>query len=226
MYEDIMDIYVVEPGDTLDSIRYVRVSTNKLIQENELTDPSQLVPGQMIVIVSPVETHTVLEGETLESIAAFYNISISEILRNNQFLADMNYIIYPGLELNIRFDRAERLETYGYTNSFIDRKLLVKTLPYLTYLAIFNYQISDSGQIIQNGQDSDIVELATQYGVLPLLHLSAITVQGEFDVVTTYKVLTDENLQDIIIENILDIIRNKGYYGVIISAQYINDQNP
>ena len=221
-----MDIYVVEPGDTLDSIADMfGVSTNKLIQENELTDPAQLVPGQMIVIVSPVETHTVLEGETLESIAAFYNISISEILRNNQFLADMNYIIYPGLELNIRFDRAERLETYGYTNSFIDRKLLVKTLPYLTYLAIFNYQISDSGQIIQNGQDSDIVELATQYGVLPLLHLSAITVQGEFDVVTTYKVLTDENLQDIIIENILDIIRNKGYYGVIISAQYINDQN-
>ena len=67
--------------------------------------------------------------------------------------------------------------------------------------------------------------MATLYGVLPLLHLSTINVEGEFDIVTTYNVLIDENLQDIIIENILNIMRIKGYYGVIISAQYINEQN-
>ena len=220
-----MQIYVVKPGDTITSIANMfGISTDKLIRENELTDPLQLVPGQMIVIVDPIQTHTVLEGESLESIAALYNITISELLRNNHFLADMQYI-YPELELNINFNRTARLETYGYTNSFIDRDLLAKTLPYLTYLPIFNYRITDNGEIIQNGEDADIIEMATLYGVLPLLHLSTISIGGKFDIVTTYKVLIDEDLQDIIIENILDIMRDKGYYGVIISAQYINEEN-
>ena len=220
-----MNIYVVKSGDTIDSIANMfGVSADKLIRENELTDPSQLVPGQMIVVVYPTQTHTVLEGESLGSIAALYNITISEILKNNPFLADMQYI-YPGQKLNISFKRTGRLETYGYTNSFIDRDLLAKTLPFLTYLPIFNYQITDNGEIIENGNDSDIIEMATLYGVLPLLHLSAISVEGVFDVTTTYKVLIDEDLQDIIIDNALNIMRDKGYYGVIISAKYINKQN-
>ena len=220
-----MEIYVVKPGDTISSIANMfGVTTDNLILENELTEPSQIVPGQMIVIVHPTQTHTVLEGESLGSIAALYNITISELLRNNHFLADMQYI-YPELELNISFNRTARIETYGYTNSFINRDLLAKTLPYLTYLPIFNYIINVDGEIIQDGQDDDIIEMATQYGVLPLLHLSTITVQGEFDIVTTYKVLIEEDLQDIIIENTLNIMRIKGYYGVIISAQYINEQN-
>ena len=220
-----MEIYIVKPGDTIESIANMfGVTTDKLILENELDQPSQLVSGQMIVISYPTQTHTVREGETLESIAAIYNITIGELLRNNAFLPNIQGL-YPGLELNISFNRTRRIETYGYANSFINRNLLAKTLPYLTYLPIFNYRISESGQIIQDREDSDIIEMAIIYGVLPLLHLSTLTVQGEFDVVTTYRVLIDEDFQDIIIENTLKIIRNKGYYGVIISAQSIDEQN-
>lgn len=87
-----MDIYFVKPGDTLESIANMfGVSQDKLILENELTEPSQLVPGQMIVIVYPTQTHTVLEGESLGSIAALYNITISELMRNNHYIADMGY---------------------------------------------------------------------------------------------------------------------------------------
>lgn len=220
-----MDIYIVKPGDTIESIANMfGVTTDKLILENELDQPSQLVPGQMIVISYPTQTHTVREGDSLESIATLYNITIGELLRNNAFLANIQGL-YPGLELNISFNRTRRIETYGYANSFINRNLLAKTLPYLTYLPIFNYRISESGQIIQDGEDSDIIEMAIIYGVLPLLHLSTLTVQGELDVVTTYRVLIDEGFQDIIIENTLNIIRSKGYYGVIISAQSIDEQN-
>ena len=220
-----MDIYIVKPGDTIESIANMfGVTTDKIILENELDLSSQLVPGQMIVISYPTQTHTVREGDSLESIATLYNITIGELLRNNAFLANIQGL-YPGLELNISFNRTRRIETYGYANSFINRNLLAKTLPYLTYLPIFNYRISESGQIIQEGEDSDIIEMANLYGVLPLLHLSTITVQGEFDVVTTYRVLIDEDFQDIIIENTLHIIRSKGYYGVIISAQSIDEQN-
>lgn len=122
-----MDIYFVKSGDTLESIADMfGVSTDKLILENELVEPSRLVPGQVIVITYPTQSHTVMEGESLGSIASLYNITISEILRNNHFISDMEYI-YPGQVLNISFNRRARLETYGYTNSFIDRDLLAKT---------------------------------------------------------------------------------------------------
>lgn len=221
-----MNIYIVEPGDTLESFADMfGVSTEKLIRDNELDLPSQLVPGQMIVIVYPTQVHTVMEGESLESIAALYNITISEILRNNPFIADMQYILYPGLQLNISFNRTARIETFGYTNSFINRDLLAKTLPYLTYLPIFDYIIDENGEIIEEGPDDDIIEMATLHGALPLVHLSTITVQGELDAVTSYRILIDEDFQDIIIENVLNIIRDKGLYGVVISAQITDEFN-
>ncbi len=208
-----MEIYVVQKGDTIDLIADMYgVSPEKLTIDNGLIDPNRLVPGEMIVIVSPSQTHTVMEGETLGSIAALYNITINELLRNNPILTDMEYI-YPGQVLTISFDRTNSIETYGYTNTFINRQLLAKTLPNLTYISIFNYQITESGDIQETGQDTDIIEMAINYGVIPLLHLS------------TYDVLGNEALQDRVFENVLNIIRDKGYYGIIISAQYISSEN-
>ena len=122
-----MEIYVVKDGDTIESIAdNFGVSEEKIIQDNELTNPSQLVPGEMVVIVYPSQTHTVLQGESLGSIAALYNISINELLRNNPILSDIEYV-YPGQVLTISFNRSESIETYGYTNAFISRQLLAKT---------------------------------------------------------------------------------------------------
>ena len=67
--------------------------------------------------------------------------------------------------------------------------------------------------------------MATLYGVLPLVHLSTITVQGQLDPATSYRILIDEDFQDIIIGNVLNIIRNKGLYGVVISAQLTDRYN-
>ncbi|NMB43835.1 MAG: LysM peptidoglycan-binding domain-containing protein [Clostridiales bacterium] len=220
-----MEIYIVKNGDTIESIAdNFGLPVEKIVLDNELTDPSRLVPGEMIVIVYPSQTHTVLEGESLGSIAALYGISISELLRNNPILSDMEFI-YPGQELTISYDRTQSIETFGYANAFINRQLLAKTLPYLTYLSVFNYQLSSTGEVIENGPDSDIVEMSTSYGVVPLMHLSAITVQGELDIETTFNVLTNEALQDIIIDNVMNILQSKGYMGVVLSAQYIDTQN-
>ena len=129
-----MEIYIVKNGDTIESIAdNFGLPVEKIVLDNELTDPSRLVPGEMIVIVYPSQTHTVLEGESLGSIAALYGISISELLRNNPILSDMEFI-YPGQELTISYNRTQSIETFGYANPFINRQLLTKTLPYLTYL--------------------------------------------------------------------------------------------
>lgn len=216
-----MEIYVVQTGDTIDKIAALYgVSAEKIIRDNDLTEPDQLIPGEAIVIVYPLQTYTVQEGDTLESIAVSHEISVSELLRNNPFLADAIYI-YPGEVLTISFQRTTSISTYGYANTFINRQTLRKTLPYLTYLSIFNYQIGENGNLYGSDEDIDIIQLAVEYGTIPLMHISTITVQGEIDLKLTYEVITNEEVQNKLFDNVISVLEKKGYYGVIVTAQYI-----
>ena len=83
-----MDIHVVRPGDTLYELAYqYGVPMSRLIQDNQLPDPSQLVVGQTLVIQYPRSTYTVRSGDTLFSIARNAGVPLRQLLRNN-----------PGLE--------------------------------------------------------------------------------------------------------------------------------
>ncbi|WMJ86149.1 LysM peptidoglycan-binding domain-containing protein [Anaerocolumna sp. MB42-C2] len=220
-----MEIYVVQPGDTIYTIaQKYGVSTAKLIRDNEMPDPYMLVPGENIIILFPDKTYYVKEGDTLEEIAASNNITVGELLRNNPFISDMEYI-YPGEELAISYNRTGRVSTHGYTNTFIDRKTLRKTLPYLSYLTIFNYRTAQNGEVISNYDDTDIIRIAKEYGVLPFMLMTTLTVQGEVDLELTYDVLISEDIQNRLFDNVLKIVREKGYSGVNISAQFITAAN-
>jgi spore germination protein len=220
-----MDIYIVQPGDTIYSIadRY-GVNADKLVKDNGLPRPDLLIPGENIVITYPTQTYIVQEGDTIEQIAAINNITVNELLRNNPFLADTQFI-YPGELLNISYERITNITTHGYGNTFIDRKTLLKTLPYLTFLTILNYRTAQNGEIIAYDDDTEILQLAKEYSVIPLMLITTLTVQGGEDLETTYEVLIDENIQNRLFDNILQIVKDKGYSGVNISAQYITSSN-
>lgn len=220
-----METYIVQNGDTLETIASsYGISVNKLIQDNDLTDPMHLVPGEAIIIVHPSQTYAVQDGDTLETIASFHNISVNELLRSNPFLSNRDYI-YPGEVLAISYDRVGTLATHGYTYTFTNRQTLIKTLPSLTYLSIFNYIIIKNGDAMGSDEDIDIIQLAKAYGTIPLLHLATISIQGDIDIETTHEILTNEEYQNRLFNKMLRIVRAKGYYGINISAQYINASN-
>lgn len=113
-----MDIYVVQTGDTINKIAdSYGVSVEKLILDNHLTDPYNLVPGEVIIITYPSKTYTVKDGDSLDSIAALQNVTVNELLRNNPKISDKDFI-YPGEVLSISFNRigkiAPRLYDYIY----------------------------------------------------------------------------------------------------------------
>jgi spore germination protein len=221
-----MLIYIVQPGDTIDSIsqRY-GVSVAKLIQDNELINPYRLVPGQTILIVSPEQIYIVQEGDTLSSIATAHGITLMQLLRNNPFLSNRDYI-YPGETLVISYNNTQgKITTIGFTYPYIKEETLRKTLPFLTYLSVFNYRATRAGDIITVDDDSKISQIAIEYGVAPLLMIATISTQGVPDLESAYDILLNEEYQENHIDLLLEMITLKGYSGANIVFSYLNETN-
>ncbi len=90
-----MEIYVIQPGDTLFTIaQRFGVSLQALINLNQLPNPERLVPGQAILIpVTPPTPlrYTVVAGDTLYLLAQLFNTTVNELVRVNN-IADPNRI--------------------------------------------------------------------------------------------------------------------------------------
>ncbi len=220
-----MDIYVVQPGDTIVSIaNKFGIPVYQLIQDNGLENTINLANGQAIVITYPTKTHIVQEGDTLSSIAQMYGITLLQLLRNNSFLSDREYI-YPGETLVISYDTQGKLVTNGYAYPFINEKTLIKVLPYLTYLSIFNYRVIEAGEVIKFNNDIPLIEAAITFGTIPLLMISAMSPQGEVDIEMIYELLLNEDYQNKLISNMITLLRTTKYQGVNIMISTMNEIN-
>jgi spore germination protein len=220
-----MEIYIVQIGDTIYSIaEKFGLDADRLIYDNNLSGPDQLVPGQALVIAFPKQSHVVQQGDTLQSIADYYNISPMQILRNNPFLFDREYL-YPGELLVISYHTDGKITTNGYTFPFINRNALKKTLPNLTYLSIFNYRLLENFDIYTYEDDTELIGLSKEYQTIPLLLVSVLTLQGEPDINTAYRILLDEEGQSIIIDKFVDIMKSRGYRGANIVINLLNQSN-
>ncbi len=218
-----MQLHVVQQGDTIESIAMTYgISEELLLRDNNISTNTKLVIGQCLVIAIPLETHIVQRNDTLKAIAETHNISMMQLFRNNPILFEREYI-YPDETLVIRYDNTiAKMMIHGNAFPFIDKVILRKTLPYLTYLTVINYTATNEGEIISYYDDTALVKEIKAYGVMPLLLLNTLTLQGEANIGTAYDLLLDENLQRKQINNILNILTTKGYYGVNITFQYIN----
>ena len=218
-----MNIHVVQQDETINSIaENYQVSVSRLIRENELDDPDYLVPGQTIVITYPNRVYTVKEGDSLEIIADKTGVTVLQLLRNNAFLAEREYI-YPGESLVVSYEYKGVLTTFGYTLPFVNSTILRKSLPYLTYLFIYNHRLAISGDVVTFYDDSDIIKTSREYGTAPIMLVTTLTEQGAENVQAAYEILLNENLQDQLIDNILRILDSKGYYGLCMTFLYLTE---
>lgn len=221
-----MEIYVVQQGDTLDLIALkFGISIEKLILDNGIKKGSNLVIGQTLVIASPIQVYTVKEGDTLDGIAEAFHVTVMQLLRNNPDLANRQFI-YPGEDLIISYENNNgKLLTAGYTYPFINDRTLKMTLPYLTYLPIFHYQLTSYGEFIGSDEDIDVIRTAKIYGTIPTLVVTAFSQVGEINLETAREVLHNPETQDKTVENLLHIVKAKGYSGVNLAFQFINATN-
>ncbi|MDD2377713.1 MAG: glycosyl hydrolase family 18 protein [Bacilli bacterium] len=166
--------------------------------------------------------HVVKENETITSIAENYKVDYRKIANDNEISVDENLVIGQTLviitENDIQKDREIVVNGYSFPN--INKDILFKALPYLTYLSIFSYQVDASGNLIPINDD-ELIEISKNYQTEPIMVVTNIGVEGRFDSDLAHTILYDNNIQNNLINNILNVMKNKGYNGLDIDFEYV-----
>lgn len=216
-----MIIYTVKQGDSLFKIaeRY-DVSPERLISVNNLSTPSKLLVGQSLIIPSMYRNYFVENGDSIYSISRNFDVSWQDVVRINSLREP--FTIYPGQELLIPPSSAPKkvIETNGYAYENISDNTIVRMAPYLTYLTVFSYKITDGGNLI-SPNDERIIRTAKQNNIAPVMAVTNTSQSGGFNSDTVSEVLRNNTLSNTLIDNIVNTAKQKGYRGVNIDFEYI-----
>ena len=217
-----MMVHVVQSGESVGSIAmHYGVDPVRLAADNAVPADGALAVGQTLVVRFPRQVHAVQPGETLTSIAAAYGTSVRQLWRNNWPLGGTEDLS-PGQVLVIsHFD--ERLGSAsfnGYAYPYIASTLLSAQLPYVTYLTPFTYGITAGGGLLPL-EDDAMLSAARQRGTAPVMHLSTLTESGQFDTQRAEVVLTDFEVQDRLVSEVLQTVLRKGFAGLDVDFEYL-----
>lgn len=218
-----MQIYVTKPGDTLYSVAaQYDLELRLLAGMNGLPDDAQLVVGQTLIVREPRIVHTVAAGDILYGIARHYGVEEAALYRNNYLLGGQS-VLRPGELLVIAYDDVAPLGTIGvnaYAYPYVDETLLSAALPYLSYLTPFTYGIGRDGMLLPLS-DGSLLAAAGRHGTAPLMHLSTLTEEGVFSNERSTLLLGSPTLQQRLIEDVVDTMRRKGYYGLDVDFEFV-----
>lgn len=217
-----LTVYVVKPGDSIYSIaRAFGVTPQSIIEPNGLLNPSQLVVGQTLVIPTTDQNYTVRSGDTIYSIARRFGVTQNAIFSANPNIGPDGRIIpgqiivIPGTERKLG-----TIEVNGYIFPGSDESIVRPALPSLTYLSIFSYQVSEDGSL-NDIDDEKWIRIARENNVAPIMVIANIRETGGFNSDIASAIFASESVQDTLINNIINIMRQKNYYGLNIDFEYI-----
>jgi len=217
-----MEIHVVRPGDTLDSIATeYGVPVSLLRTDNQLPNPNRLVTGQTIVVRQPTVIYTVQPGDTLISIAEASGLSPRQLLRLNPVLrGEAAVFVGQTLVLEDESEQTGSILVTGYAYPFVDKGLLQRELPYLSGLIPFTYGIRPDGSLVEL-DDAALIAAAQQMGVTPVMHLSTLTDDGRFDNQLANLVLNDMQVQSTLISSIVSTMEQRGYEVLDVDFEFV-----
>lgn len=217
-----MVIYVVEEGDSVYSIaNKYGLDANKIISDNQIPESeiNNLVVGRTLVLLVDNLTHTVESGDSLYALSRYYNVSIDDILLANPKINNPNIInVGDSLTIPFAFEKLGNIEVNGFMLPGISDEVLNATLPSLTYLSIFSYNVNADGTL-QTIDDENLIAKAKAKKVAPLMVITNI--DNGFSSELAHIILTDMDVQENLINNVLDVLNQKGYYGINVDFEYI-----
>lgn len=215
-----MYIHVVQKGEVLWKIAdYYNVSIQDIVNLNRLNNPDILLPGHALLIPTVENTYTVRQGDTIWRIAQNLGVSTQELLWENKIVNPD--LIYPGYVLTIPPKEKPEIDVNAFTYYLgTDAVPIVRGAgDYLTYLSPFAYLINEDGSLV-NIDDEQAIAEAYSKGIVPMMSIVNFTfnVAGEN---LANIVLNNPDTVNTLQENIINIMKDKGYRGLNIDFEYV-----
>ncbi len=175
-----------------------------------------------------MEIYVVQPGDTVDSIAESYGIPVSSVIYNNQLVYPYPLALGQALLLSTG---EEQMPVYpawvnGYAYPFIQQDVLEETLPYLSSLSVFSYGFTTDGELVAPAQDdSFMINAALKAGVRPVLTLTPLGPDGNFNNFLIASVVNNQAAKDNLLTNILATVQEKDFQGVDIDFEYIRPED-
>ena len=160
-------------------------------------------------------------GDSLYALARKFGTGVEELVRLNQ-IADPSRLVIgqslvvPGPVEDVR----EQIEVNTYAYPTVTDAVLNETMPYFTALCPFSHSVTAEGEL-RPIEDERLIRAACAGQTVPLLTITNLGETGGFSSDLAHTVLTDEGVQARLFDNIVSLIREKGYYGLNINFEYI-----
>ena len=175
-----------------------------------------------------MEIYVVKSGDTVDSIAESYGIPVSSVIYNNQLVYPYPLAVGQALLLSSGESSEPTYPAWvnGYAYPFIQRDVLNETLPFLSSLSVFSYGFTTDGELIlPTLDDSFMIDAALMEGVRPVLTLTPLGPDGNFNNALITAVVNDEAAKDNLLNNLLAAVQTKKFGGVDIDFEYIRPED-
>ncbi len=221
-----MIIYNVKSGDSLFKIaREFGITLSELQNANGLSGNEPLPIGTALVIPTENTSTTVRRGDSLFSIATEYGLTVPQLLQYNPRLKPP-YTIMPGDTIILPSGaKLGTIAVNGYCYPNISDETLRKTLPYLTYISIFSYDIRPNGSLKGLTNDDRIITMAREANVAPLMTVTNLNADQSFDSDLSFRFLRNDVAQRNFIDGIPAYLKQKGYMGINLDFEYVYAEN-
>ncbi|MDE6405866.1 MAG: LysM peptidoglycan-binding domain-containing protein, partial [Lachnospiraceae bacterium] len=175
-----------------------------------------------------MEIYVVQSGDTVDSIAQSHGISVSSVIYNNQLAYPYPLAVGQALLLSSGETAAPSYPAWvnGYAYPFIQKNVLDETLPYLSSLSVFSYGFTTDGDLIPpTVDDAFMIDAALVQGVRPVLTLTPLGPDGNFNNFLITSVVNNQAAKDNLLANLLETVQEKNFQGVDIDFEYIRPED-
>lgn len=175
-----------------------------------------------------MEIYVVKSGDTVDSIAESHGIPVSSVIYNNQLVYPYPLAVGQALLLSSGESSVPWYPAWvnGYAYPFIQQDVLSETLPFLSSLSVFSYGFTAEGDMIPPTlDDSFMISAALTAGVRPVLTLTPLGPDGNFNNALITSVVNNPAAKDNLLTNLLATVQVKNFRGVDIDFEYIRPED-
>ncbi|MCG6796598.1 LysM peptidoglycan-binding domain-containing protein [Geobacillus sp. YHL] len=223
-----MQIHVVQSGQTLSGIAEAYGTTvEDIVRANKLPNPDKLVVGQALVIPIVGRFYWVQRGDTLWSIARRFSIPMQRLAEVNRLSLNaplkvgQRLYIPPGAKRRAEFNAY--IEPRGATVSPALEASAREAAPYLTYLSPFYFAIRRDATLQEPPLD-DFPDIARANRVTLVMVVANIE-NGQFSDELGALMLTNETLQNRLLDNIVATARRYGFRDIHFDFEYLRPED-